>query len=196
MKTGLIQVVALSEQLFYYHYYLVHEYKTSFIFHTAFTTEHVFLPFMFRVAAAKNAIPRWNCCTNTLCSTQERNIHFYHGLSKKSFLIHNVLIQHKFPIYFQVFGIREHERKGLDVLQRQWQPQCCHSWKSCALTCAGLACQARAEQRQPSPAGRQKDPARFSHAPLLWKSIPVPSKSDTTRPPLNNVLKPHRLQGE
>lgn len=56
MKTGLIQVVALSEQLFYYHYYLVHEHKTSFIFKMVFTTEHGVLPFMFLVAAAKNAI--------------------------------------------------------------------------------------------------------------------------------------------
>lgn len=56
MKTGLIQVVALSEQLFYYHYYLVHEHKTSFIFKMVFTTEHGVLPFMFLVAAANNAI--------------------------------------------------------------------------------------------------------------------------------------------
>lgn len=60
MKTGLIQAVALSEQLLLLSLLLgVHQDKTSFIFNMAFTTEHGFLPFMFLVAAAKSAIQRW-----------------------------------------------------------------------------------------------------------------------------------------
>lgn len=58
MKTGLIQVVALSEQLFLSSFLLGTRVQDKFILNTAFTTEHVFLPFMFLGAAAKNATQR------------------------------------------------------------------------------------------------------------------------------------------
>lgn len=52
MKTGPIQVVALSEQ-FNYLYYSVHEYKTSFIFNMALTTEHGFCHLSFKYLQLK-----------------------------------------------------------------------------------------------------------------------------------------------
>lgn len=69
MKTGPIQVVALSEQ-FNYLYYSVHEYKTSFIFNMALTTEHGFchlrsfeylqlkMPFRDEIAAQAHFVQR------------------------------------------------------------------------------------------------------------------------------------------